>query len=148
MTQEKVKMKKTLVRFFGGAVMVCGTLLGLPASAHAQSFDIEIDATSGPARQPLAQAIHVTNTNQFFPANNVTVTFRPPKGAKVDSDCQVEHFPGGYRSYTCVVGTLLPGQKADVNFSISMTQSGAYDVPVEVVGDLVSGGALLLITIF
>ena len=141
-------MEKTLGRFFAGAVVVWGALLGLPAGAHAQTFGIQTDATSGPARQALAQAIHVTNTNQFFAANNVTVTFRPPKGAKVDSDCQVEHLPGGYRSYTCAVGTLVPGQTADVNFSISINQSGNYDVTVEVVGDLVSAGALLPITIF
>jgi hypothetical protein len=127
--------------------MVGGALLGLSTSAHAQSFDITADTQSGPARQPLAQVIHVANVGQF-PATNVTVTFRPPKGAKVDSDCQVDHFPGGFRSYTCTVGTLAPGQKADVTFSISMNQSGDFDVNVEVNGDLVSAGAMLPITIF
>lgn len=140
-------MKKTLVRFFGGAVIVCGTLLGLSASAHAQSLVVETSPMSGSARQSLASVIHVTNTNQFFPANNVTVTFRPPKGARVDSNCQVEHFPGGYRSYTCAVGTLMPGQSVDVNFSISMAQTGDYNILVEVVGDLVSAGGSLPLTI-
>jgi hypothetical protein len=139
-------MRKTLVRFFGGAVMVCGSWLGLPASAHAQSFDIVADTQDGSVREPLAQVVHVTNVGQLE-ATNVTVTFRAPKGAKVDCDCQVEHFPGGLRSYTYTVGSLAPGQKADVTFLFSMTRSGDYGVIVQVIGDVASAATLLQITI-
>ena len=141
-------MEKTLVRFLGGAAMVCGALVGLPASAHAQSvsFDIVGTTSSGPARQMVGpQVIKVTNSGQEE-ATGVTVTFSPPKGAKVDSACQVDHLPGGYRSYTCSVGSLTPGQSIEITFSISMTASG--DVGVEVTCDQpVSAGALLSITI-
>jgi hypothetical protein len=140
-------MGKTLVRFFGGAVMVCGTWLGLPASAHAQSFDVAADTQDGPVRQPLAQVVHVTNTGQLEDIN-VTVTFRAPKGAKVDCDCQVEHLPGGLRSYIYTVGTLAPGQKVDVTFLFSMTKSGDYGVIAQVIGDVASAAALLHITIW
>ena len=140
-------MRRTLVRFFGGAVMVCGTLLGLPAGAEAQSFDITAAILGGPAHQPLAQVIHVKNANPFFAVTNVIVTFRAPKGAKVDSNCQVDHFAGGLRSYTCEIGTLEVGQSADIEFSMSMTKSGDYDITVEVNGYLVSGGADFPITI-
>ena len=140
-------MGKKLVRFFGGAVMVWGTWLGLTASAHAQSFDIMANTQNGPVRDPAAQVVHVTNVGQFE-ATNVTVTFRAPKGAKVDCDCQVEHFPGGLRSYTYSVGSLAPGEKADITFWFSMTKSGDYGVIVQVIGDLASAAALLQITIF
>ena len=140
-------MGKTLVRFFGGVAMVCGTWLGLPSGALAQSFDIAADTQNGTVREPVAQVVHLTNVGQFD-ANNVTVTFRAPKGAKVDCDCQVEHFPGGLRSYTYTVGTLTPGQKADITFLFSMTKSGDYTVIVKVMGDLTSAAALLQITIF
>jgi hypothetical protein len=123
-------MKKTLVRFFGGAVMVCGAWLGLPTSAHAQSGQIAIDDTtqSGPPRQSLPQVIHITNQGTGE-ATNVTVTFTPPKGTKVDSVCQFDRFHG-VGSYTCLVGTIAGGQTVDVTFSISMNKSG--DVGVEV----------------
>jgi len=140
-------MSKTLVRFLGGAVMACGTWLGLPASALAQSFDIAADTQNGPVRDPVAQVVHLTNVGQFD-ATNVTVTFRAPKGAKIDCDCQVDHFPGGLRSYTYTVGTLTPGQRIDIPFSFSMTKSGDYSVIAQVMGDLVSGAALLSISIF
>ena len=128
--------------------MVCGALLGLPTSAHAQSFHLVItaDPLSGSARQSLPGAIQVRNDGEFA-TTNVTVTLRPPKGAKVDTDgCQVDHFPGGLRSYTCVLGTLTPGQLADVTFSISMADSG--EIVMEVTSDQTSAGALLPITIF
>jgi hypothetical protein len=143
-------MQKTLVRFFGGAVMVCGAWLGLPASAHAQSpsLDIYADTVPGPVRQAVGpQVIHVRNTGA--PANGVSVTFTPPKGAKVDTTCQEDHLPGGLRSYTCVVGALGTGQTADVTFSISMTKSGTANVGVDVTYDQGgSAGALVSITIF
>ena len=140
-------MGKTLVRFFGGAVMVFGGWLGLSASAHAQSFDIAADTQDGPVRQPLAQVVHVKNVGQLEDTN-VTVTFRAPKGAKIDCDCQVEHFPGGLRSYIYTVGTLAPGQTAEITFSFSMTKSGDYSVIAQVIGDVSSAAALLQITIF
>ena len=143
-------MKKTLVRFLGGAVMVCGTLLGLSTSAHAQSvsFVISANTVSGPARQTVGpQVIQVTNDGNAE-ATGVTVTFTLPKGAKAETACQEDHLPGGVRSYTCLVGTLTPGQTADVTFSISTTKSGTADVGVDVTCDqFVSAGALLSITI-
>lgn len=142
-------MAKILVRFFGGAVMVCGTLLGLSTSAQAQSVGFVIGATvvNGPARQSLPQVIHVTNVGGAE-ATNVTVTFTPPKGARVDTTCQVDHLPGGFRSYTCSVGSLIPGQTADVSFSISMLKSGDFNFGVDVNCDQpVSAGALFSITI-
>ena len=140
-------MKKTLVRFFGGGVMVCGSLLGLAASAHAQTFDIVPVTQNGPAHQSLAQTIHITNLSQNT-ASNVMVTFRAPKGTKVDSDCQVDHLPGGLRSYSCALGSISPGQEADINFSFSTNQSGTFDITVQVNGDQVSGGGWFTITIF
>ena len=95
----------------------------------------------------MAQVIHVTNGGQLA-ANGVSVTFRPPKGAKVDTACQVDHFAGGYRSYTCFVGTLTPGQTADITFSISMIKSGNDWISVEANGDLVSGGDVFPIRFF
>jgi len=143
-------MQKTLVRFFGGAVMVCGTWLGLPSSAHAQSpsLDIYADTVPGPARQAVGpQVIHVHNSGA--PANGVSVTFTPPKGAKVDTTCQEDHLPGGLRSYTCVVGALGTGQTADITFAISMTKGGTANVGVDVTYDQGgSAGALVSITIF
>jgi hypothetical protein len=120
-------MKKTLVRFFGGVAIVCGTLLGLPASAHAQ---IAIDATTqdGPAHQSLYQVIHITNQGTAE-ANGVIVTFTAPKGAKVDTACVFDRVHG-VGTYTCLVGTLPGGQTADVPFSISMSKSGEVDVEV------------------
>ena len=141
-------MKKTLVRFFGGAVMVWATLLGLSTSAHAQWIDITTDTQDGPTHQPLAQVIHVTNGAGGAAATAVTLTFWPPKGAKVDSACQVDHYPGGLRSYTCLVGTLASGQTADVPFSISMTKSGDVNVVVQVSSDLDFASALFSIHIF
>jgi len=139
-------MKKTLVRFFGGAVMVCGTFLGLPASAYAQAVQIAIDGTThgGPPRQSLLQVIHVTNQGTAE-ATNVTVTFTAPKGSKVDSSCQLDRFHG-VRSYSCFVGTLSGGQTVDVTFSISMNKSD--DVGVEVTADQGTFVGLLSITIF
>ena len=140
-------MEKTLVRFFGGAVMVCGTLLGLPTSALAQSFVITADIQDAPVRQPMTEVIHVSNGGQLA-ANGVSVTLRPPKGAKVDIPCPVDHFAGGFRSYTCFVGTLSPGQTADITFSISMTKSGNDFISVEANGDLVSGGEVFPIRFY
>jgi hypothetical protein len=142
----KSAMKKTLVRFFGGAVMVCGAFLGSPSSAHAQSVQIAIDATTrdGPAREALPQVIHVTNQGTAE-ATGVTVTFTPPKGAKVDTACQFDRLHG-VGSYTCLVGTLPAGQTADVTFLVSMHKSG--DVGVEVTCDQGTFVALLSITIF
>jgi len=139
-------MKKTLVRFFGGAVMVWGAFLGLPTSAHAQAVKISIDSTThaGPPRQSLLQIIHVTNDGTTE-ATNVTVTFTAPKGAKVDSACQLDRFHG-VRSYSCYVGTLPGGQTADVTFSISMNKS--EDVGVEVTSDQGTFVGSLSITIF
>ena len=139
-------MKKTLVRFFGGAVMVCGAVLGLPASSHAQSVQIAIDGTThgGPPRQSLVQVIHVTNQGTAE-ATNVTVTFTAPKGAKVDSACQLDRFHG-VRSYSCFVGALPGGQSVDVPFSISMNKSD--DVGVEVTCDQGTFVGSLSITIF
>jgi len=136
-------MEKTLVRFFGGAVMGWGTLLGLPTSAHAQSLAIDPLTQNGPARQPLTQVIRVTN--QGGPdATNVTVTFTVPKGAKVDSTCQFDRFHG-VGSYTCLVGTLASRQTIDVPFTISMGKSG--EVAVEVTCDQGTFVGSLLITI-
>jgi len=143
-------MKKTLVRFFGGAAINCGTLLGLPNSAHAQSvnFVISANTVSGPARESVGpQVIRVTNDGSAE-ATGVTVTFTLPKGAKADAACQEDHLSGGVRSYTCLVGTLTTGQTAEVTFSLSMTKSGTADVGVDVTCDqFVSAGALLSITI-
>jgi|SRR5678809_1478189 hypothetical protein len=141
-------MKKTLVRFFGGAVMVVGTLVGLSTSARAQSIGITTDTQDGPTHQPLTQVIHVTNGAGGAAATAVKVTFWPPKGAKVDSACQVDHFPGGLRSYTCEVGTLTPGQTVDVPFSLSMTKSGDVYVVAEVSSDLDFASALFSIHVF
>jgi uncharacterized protein DUF11 len=128
-------MEKTLVRFFGGAAMVCGALLGLPASAHAQSvqFVLSADTSSGSARQTLPQVVHITNYGAE--ATGVTLTFTPPKGAKVDSTCQVDHLPGGVRTYICSVGTVATGQTVDVTFSISMIKAGDASFSVEVTCD-------------
>jgi hypothetical protein len=139
-------MKKTLVRFFGGAVMVCGAVLGLAASAHAQSVQIAIDDSTqgGPPRQSLLQVIHVTNQGTAE-ATNVTVTFTAPKGAKVDSACQLDRFHG-VRSYSCFVGTLTGGQTVNVPFSISLNKSD--DVAVEVTCDQGIFVGSLSITVF
>ena len=121
-------MEKTLVRFFGGAVMVWGALVGLPTSAHAQSIAIDPITQNGPARQPLTQVIRVTN--QGGPdATNVTVTFTVPKGAKVDSSCQFDRYHG-VGSYTCSVGTLAAGDIVDIPFTISMGKSSQVSVEV------------------
>jgi hypothetical protein len=138
-------MEKTLVRFFGGAVMVWGALVGLPTSAHAQSIAIDPISQNGPARQPLAQVIRVTN--QGGPdATGVTVTFTVPKGAKVDSSCQFDRFHG-VGSYTCTVGTgtLGAGQTVDIPFTISMGKSA--EVSVEVTCDQGTFVGSILITI-
>jgi len=137
-------MKKTLVRFFGGAVMVWGALLGLPTSVHAQSITIDPLTQNGPARQPLTQVIRVTN--QGGPdATGVTVTFTVPKGAKVDSACQFDRLHG-VGSYNCVLGTLAAGQEVNIPFTISMNKSG--EVGVEVTCDQGTVVGSLLITIF
>jgi hypothetical protein len=134
-------MEKTLVRFFGGAVMACGTLLGLPTSAHAQTLQVDGSGVhGGSAHQPVAQVIRVTNMDTKNAADNVTVSFRAPKGAKIDSSCQVDHLPGGFRSYTCEVGPLAPGQYVDITFSLSMTQTGTDAITVEANGDVAGGG--------
>jgi hypothetical protein len=135
-------MEKTLVRFFGGVVMVCGTLLGLSTSAQAQ-ISMDANVQDGPARQALTQVIHVTNGGAE--ATGVTVTFTPPKGAKVDSACQYDRFHG-VGSYACFVGTLPAGQTAHVLFSISMNKSG--DVGVEVTSDQGTIVGSISITIF
>ena len=124
--------------------MVWCTLLGLPTSAHAQSIAIDPMTQNGPARQPLTQIIRVTNQGTGE-ATNVTVTFTAPKGAKVDSACQLDRFHG-VRSYSCFVGTVPGGQTVDVPFSISMNKS--EDVGVEVTADQGTFVGLLSITIF
>ena len=113
--------------------MVCGAFLGLPANAHAQSVQIAIDDTTqpGPPRQSLLQVIHVTNQGTGI-ATNVTVTFTAPKGAKVDSACQLDRFHG-VRSYTCFVGTITGGATVDIPFSIALNKSD--EVGVEVICD-------------
>ena len=130
-------MTKTLVRFFGSTVMLWGVaLLGIPASVHAQgsmTFILSADTNSGSTRDALPQVVHITNTGAE--ATGVTATFTPPKGARVDGACQVDHLPGGLRTYTCSVGTLATGQTADVSFSISMTKSGDASFSVEVTCD-------------
>ena len=142
-------MQKTLVRFFGGTVMVWGALVGLPTSAHAQSpsFDIWAETTPGSVRQAVGpQVIHVHNSG--VPATGVSVTFTPPKGAKVDTTCQEDHLPGGIRSYTCLLGSLGTGQTEEITFSISVTKSGTANVGVDVTSDQGgSSGALVSITI-
>jgi len=138
-------MEKTLVKFFGGAVMVWGTLLGLPTSAHAQSIGIDPVTQPGPPRQPVTQVVGITN--QGGPdATHVTVTFTVPKGSKVDSTCQFDRFHG-VGSYTCPVGTgtLAAGQTVYVPFTISMGKSG--EVTVEVTCDQGTFVGSLLITI-
>jgi hypothetical protein len=139
-------MEKTLVRFFGGVVMVWGALLGLPDSAHAQSVQIDIEgpAVNGWARQALPQVIHLTNVGGAD-ASNVTVTFTAPKGAKVDSTCLFDRVHG-VGSYTCSLGSLTAGGKAEVPFSISMNKSGT--VEVEVTCDQGTFAGWLSITIF
>ena len=110
--------------------MVWGGLVGLPASAHAQSIAIDPITQNGPARQPLTQIIRVTN--QGGPnATGVTVTFTVPKGAKVDSACQFDRFHG-VGSYTCTVGTgtLGAGDTVDIPFTISMGKSSQVSVEV------------------
>lgn len=127
-------------------MIVCGTFLGLPASAHAQTVQIAIDDTTqgGPPRQSLLQVIHVTNQGTGD-ATNLSVTFTAPKGAKVDSTCQLDRFHG-VRSYTCFVGTIAGGQTVDVPFSISLNKS--EDVGVEVDCDQGIFVGSLSITIF
>jgi hypothetical protein len=124
-------MKKTLVRFLGGAVMVCGGLLGLPTSAHAQSLppalDITVTPLTGPAHQATAQMITITHTGGG-PATNMTVTFTVPKGAKVDSACQLDRFHG-VSSYSCFVGDLTTGA-IFVPLTLSMSKSGEISVEV------------------
>jgi hypothetical protein len=141
-------VKKTLVRFFVSAVMVGGMVLGLPTSGHAQSaqFDISAVPVNGAPRESLPQVIRVTNVGGAE-ATGITVTLWPPKGAKIDAACQVDHLPGGSRSYTCLLPNLGPGDWADVPFSISMTKSGDIDVVIQVTSDQASRGALLPITI-
>lgn len=123
--RRKSTVIKTLVRFFGCAAMVWGLgLVGLAANAQGQVvFFTSADTGSGPARQTYPQVIHVYNAG-LTDATGVTVTFTPPKGAKVDSDCLVDHSPGGLRTYTCLLDTIAPGQTADVSFSISMNKPG------------------------
>ena len=120
-------MRKALGRFFAGAVMVWGIwLLGLPASARAQgavTLYTSADTGSGVTRQSLPQVIHVFNFGTAE-ATGVTVTFSPPKGVTVDSTCQVDHLPGGLRSYTCLVGTIAAGGSVDVSISVSMNKPG------------------------
>jgi hypothetical protein len=120
-------MTKTLGRFFGGVVMVWGIwLLGLPANAQTQgsvTLYVSADTGSGVVHQSLPQVIHVYNAGTAE-ATGVTVTFNPPKGVSVDSTCQVDHLPGGLRSYTCLVGTIPGGQMADVSFSVSRIKAG------------------------
>jgi hypothetical protein len=149
--RRKQQMTKTLVRFFGGAALVWGTcLLGLPASAQAQGsvkFVLSADTNAGPARQTYPEVIHVTNEGTED-ATGVTVTFTPPKGVKVDSDCQIDHLPGGIRSYTCLVGTIGYGQTVDVSFSISMTKPGDASFTADVTCDqLVTDSTWLWLTI-
>ena len=142
-------MTKILAHCFGVAAIICTSLLGLTGSAHAQSvnFVIYVDTVSGPARQMVGpQVIHVRNDGSE--ATGVTVTFAAPKGAKVDTTCQEDHLPGGVRSYTCALGTLVSGQIADIAFSISMNKSGTAEVGVEATCDQGNtSGALLSITI-
>jgi len=142
-------MQKSLGQCFGGAVIVCGTLLALASSAHAQSVSLFIYADTVPvqARQMSApQLIHIVNQGAAE-ATGLSVTFRAPKGAKVDTTCQEDHLPGGVRSYTCLVGSLGAGQNTDVTFSISMNKSGTADIRVDATCDQESSGALLSIPI-
>jgi hypothetical protein len=140
-------MTKTLVRFFGGAVMVWGVwLLGLPANAQAQTLILTPDTNAGPARETYPQVIHVYNAGAD--ATGVTVTFTPPKGVKVDSDCQVDHLPGGIRSYTCSLGTIAHGDTADVFIVISLNKPGDASFTADVTCDqLVSTSTWLWIKI-
>lgn len=139
-------MKKTLVRFLGGAVIAGGTLLALASSASAQSTQIIISPLpqDGPSHQPLTQVIRVTNMGGAD-ATGLTVTFTVPKGAKVDSPCQFDRFHG-VGSYTCLVGSLQKGQTAEVTFSISMNKSD--DISVEATCDQGTFSESLSITIF
>jgi|GEM_PF-3537374 len=128
-------MKKTLVRFFGTSIILWALcMFGLPAQAHAQgavAFQLSADTGNGPVRQTLPQVIHVMNYGSAE-ATNVTLTFTPPKGAKVDSACQIDHLPGGLRSYTCSVGAIGGGQTVDVPFSLSMTKPAQVEIAVDV----------------
>ena len=123
-------------------------LLGLPANAQGQViFQTSADTSSGPARQTLPQVIHIYNAG-FTDATGVTVTFTPPKGAKVDSNCLVNHLPGGVRSYTCLVGTIVSKQTVDISFSISMTKPGDASFTADVTCDeLVTATDWLVITV-
>jgi hypothetical protein len=120
-------MIKTLVRFFGGAVMVWGVgLLGLTATAAAQgsvTFYVSADTGSGSTHQTYPQVIHVYNAGPSD-ATGVTVTFTPPKGVKVAGSCLVDHLSGGLRTYTCSLGTITSLQTVDVVFTVSMTKPG------------------------
>jgi Domain of unknown function DUF11 len=127
---------KTLGRIFVGTVMVWGIwLLGVPASAQGQViFQTSADTNGGPPHQTYYQTIYIQNIG-FEEATGVTVTFTPPKGLKVDSTCQVDHLPGGLRSYTCLVGNIAVGDTANVSFSISQTKAGDDSFTAEVTCD-------------
>ena len=112
-------------------------MLGLPAQVHAQgavAFQLSADTGNGPSRQTLPQVIHIMNYGTAD-ATGVTLTFTPPKGAKVDSTCQVDHMPGGLRSYTCLVGPIASGQTVDVSFILSMTKPADLSIAVDVTCD-------------
>ena len=128
--------------------MVCGALLGSSTSAHAQEIAIDAQIHDGPTHQLLNQLIRVSNGAGGADATGVKVTFWPPKGAKVDTACQVDHFSGGLRSYTCFLGTLTPGQTVDIIFSISMIKGGDDYVVVEVGSDLDYASAALPIKFY
>jgi hypothetical protein len=110
-----ITMKKTLVRFFGVATLVCGSsLLALPAYADSSLTVDPIPALTGTVRSSLTLTIHVSGE-----ATGVTVSFSLPKGMKVDGNCLVSHEAGGIRSYTCLAGDITPEQPADVTLSLS-----------------------------
>ena len=129
-------MKKTLVRFLVSSAMLWG-LFTLPAPAHAQgavTLQLSSVTGSGPARQTFPETIELANVGTAE-ATNVTLTFTPPKGAKVDSTCQVDHLPGGQRSYICSIGTLAAGDRVDVSFLFSLSKPADAAITVDVTCD-------------
>jgi len=121
-------------------------LLGLPADARAQGSVVLLasaDTGSGPAHSTYPQVIHVFN-NGSANATGVTVTFTPPKGVKIDSNCLVDHMAGGVRSYTCSLGTIAPQQTVDVSFILSMTKAGDASFTADVTCDEGSGTTVAL----
>ena len=131
-------MKKTLGRFFVSSGLLWGVfLLGLPGQAHAQGgayLLLSSDTGNGPARQTYPEVIHVNNIGSVE-ATGVTLTFTAPKGAKVDSSCQVDHSAGGVRTYTCSLGAIPGNSSVDVTFLFSMNKAADAVIPVDVTCD-------------